>query len=332
MTMNWNQHHPDHFRNARVLVTGAAGFIGSHITEALVSLGAQVVAIDDLSGGSWANLAGFNDTSGGVTQITGSIADEKAVAQAVAGCRYVFHLAGLGSVPRSVAEPQRYMTANVMGTYQLLQAAKTAGVQRVIFSGSSNYYGDIGGEAAKVESQPPMPLSPYAATKLFCEGAMRSWAYSFGMDTVVLRYFNIFGPRQNPDSAYAAVIAAFAKAMLKRQPPVIFGSGEQSRDFTFVHNAVHANLLAARFPGALMGEAFNVACGHGISVNELCAAMAKLLNCTDIAPIHQPGRAGEILHSKADITKARSTLGYQPLVDFDTGLAATVQWYRQHLS
>jgi UDP-glucose 4-epimerase len=326
--MDWTAHHGDAFAGRRVLVTGGAGFIGSHLVEALVGLGADVVVIDNLINGTWDNLAGFGDA---VQRITASIVDPEAVEQAMVGCVYVFHVAGVGSVPRSVADPQLYLESNAIGTYNIVQAARDSDVQRIVFSGSSNYYGDIGGEDAKVEAQPPMPLSPYAATKLFCEGMMRAWAYSYGVDTAVLRYFNIFGPRQNPNSEYSAAIAAFCKALLGGEAPTIYGDGEQSRDFTFVHNAVHANLLAASHAGSLGGEAFNAACGGRITVNELARTLAHITGRDDIAPVYADARPGEIRHSSADITRAANVLGYEPLVDLETGLAATVEWYRRHL-
>ncbi|MBI1371249.1 MAG: NAD-dependent epimerase/dehydratase family protein [Phycisphaera sp.] len=329
--IDWQSIHGESFSGARVLVTGGAGFIGSHLIETLVALGADVVAFDDLSGGDWANLDGFGD---GVEQITASITDAEAIGKATAGCRFVFHQAALGSVPRSLKEPELYYDVNVIGTVNVLQAARAAGVGRVMFAGSSSAYGNPPGDGStpKVETMPPLPLSPYAATKLAGEHAMRAWANSYGVDTAVLRYFNIFGPRQNPHSAYAAVIAAFAKALHVGRPGVIFGDGEQSRDFTFVANAVHANLLAARHDGPLLGEVFNVAVGGRVSVNELYQRMAARYGHADLAAVHQPSRGGDVLHSQADMSKTKRTLGYEPLVDFDTGLAATCDWYKQNLA
>jgi nucleoside-diphosphate-sugar epimerase len=324
--MNWREHHGNHFEDQRVLVTGGAGFIGSHLVEALVELGARVVAVDDLSGGDWANLAGFD---AGVEQLTASILDTDQLDAATAGCRYVFHLAALGSVPRSVEMPELYHQVNVTGTVNVLQAAQRAGVQRVMFAASSSAYGDPPDDGPKVETMPPLPRSPYAATKLAGEADMRAWAHSYGLDTASLRYFNIFGPRQNANSAYAAVIAAFAKALLTGNPPIIYGDGEQSRDFTFVHNAVHANLLAARCDQPLEGNVFNVACGRRISVNELYTQTARLLDHPDVPAQYEKPRAGDVRHSLADISAAQSRLGYQPLVSFEQGLAATAEWYRQ---
>lgn len=326
--MDWKKLHGDAFAGQRVLVTGAAGFIGSHLVEALVSLDADVVALDDLSGGDWANLAGFGD---GVTQLTASILDTDVLAGATEGCRYVFHQAALGSVPRSVEQPLLYYKINVTGTVNVLDAAHLAGVERVMFAGSSSAYGDPPVDGPKVEDQPSLPRSPYAATKLAGEHALRAWSHSYGLDTAVLRYFNIFGPRQNVNSAYAAVIAAFAKALHAGKRATIFGDGEQSRDFTFVANAVHANLLAARAPGKIEGEVFNVACARRVSVNGLYREMAKLYGHPDLQPIYQPVRSGDVKHSLADIRKADRVLGYGPLIDFESGLRETVAWYQKNM-
>jgi nucleoside-diphosphate-sugar epimerase len=327
--INWHSHHADHFRNAKALVTGAAGFIGSHLTEALVSLGAKVVALDDLSGGDWNNLAGFDAP---VEKITGSILDIAALDRAAAGCKFVFHLAALGSVPRSVEQPDLYYQVNDIGTVNVLQAARRAAVQRVMFSASSSAYGDPPQDTAKVETMPTLPRSPYASTKVAGESSLRAWYHSYNLDTVSLRYFNIFGPRQNANSAYAAVIAAFAKAMIAGGPGTIFGDGTQSRDFTFVANAVHANLLAARAQGPIGGEVINVATGRRVDVLKLHNEMAAIFARPDWKPILKPFRAGDVLHSLADISKAGRLLGYKPLVDFETGLQSTVQWYRQNLA
>jgi UDP-glucose 4-epimerase len=327
-TIDWRSLHRDHFEGERVLVTGGAGFIGSHLVEALVSLGAETRVIDDLSGGDWANLDGFAD---GVEQHTASILDAKRLGEAAAGCRYVFHQAALGSVPRSIEQPERYFESNVLGTVRVLEAARKAGVQRLVFASSSSVYGNPPGNAARVETDPLMPLSPYAATKASSEFALRAWADSYGLDTVALRYFNIFGPRQNANSAYAAVVAAFAVALDAGAPATIFSDGDQSRDFTYVANAVHANLLSARCPEPLHGGIFNVACGGSISVNSLYAKMAELFGYGGPPPQHAPPRPSEVRSSLADIGSAGERIGYQPLVDFEAGLARTVDWYREIL-
>jgi nucleoside-diphosphate-sugar epimerase len=242
----------------------------------------------------------------------------------------VFHLAALGSVPHSVARPREYHDVNVTGTLNVLEAARAAGVQRVMYAASSSAYGDTP-QLPKVETIPPAPLSPYAANKIAGEAMLAAWSASYGMDTAALRYFNIFGPRQNANSAYAAVIAAFAKAILAGKPPTIYGDGLQSRDFTFVHNAVHANLLAARNATPLGGEVINVACGRSINLNRLAPLMAELLGRPDLKPVYAEARAGDVKHSLADLTRAKSMLGYEPIVDFETGLKPTVEWYRSVL-
>jgi UDP-glucose 4-epimerase len=322
---NWAQLHGEFFRGSRILVTGGAGFIGSHLTEALVALGADVVVIDDLSGGSWENLKGFGEK---VTKITGSICDPAAIARATKGCRYIFHEAALASVPQSVAEPVRFYEINTMGTLSVMQAARESGAERVVYAGSSSAYGDGGGEEPKTEDMAASPVSPYASSKLAGEEIMRAWSRSYGVDTAVVRYFNIFGPRQNANSAYAAVIAAFAKAFAEGRTPMIHGDGEQTRDFVFVHNVVHANLLAARSERKLEGSIFNVGTGHSITVNELYAKTAQLMGKGNTKAIYQPVRAGDVKHSSADISKSQRELGYEPIVSFDAGLKPTIDWYR----
>lgn len=322
--VDWRKCHGDWFRDRRVLVTGGAGFIGSHLCEALVVLSAKVVALDDLSGGTWDNLNGFGND---IQTFTGSIMDRGVVDAAVDGCDLVFHEAALGSVPRSVAEPSIYWQVNVEGTINVLEAARKAQVKRVLFAGSSSAYGDPPGEGMKVETMPPLPRSPYAATKLAGEHALRAWYHSYALDTCVLRYFNVFGPRQNANSAYAAVIAAFAKALLSGKPGTIHGDGSQSRDFTFVANVVHGNLLAARHPVPLCGEVFNVATSGNVSVNELYSKMAVLLGSDLPWPIHLPTRRGDVLRSQADVSKAKERFGYEPIVSFDNGIDATIAWY-----
>src|SRR4051812_1588241 len=237
LSIDWRRLHGDYFQGARVLITGGAGFIGSHLAESLAALGASVVVLDDLSGGSCENLESF----GPVEFIEGSITDPSTLAGCVRGSQYVFHLAAMGSVPRSVEEPRLYHDVNTTGTLNVLEAARAAGVKRVVFAASSSAYGE--NPVPWMETMPPLPRSPYAATKVAGEALLSAYSANYGPDTASLRYFNIFGPRQNANSAYAAVIAAFAKALRAGQRPVIYGDGEQSRDFTFVANVVHANLL-----------------------------------------------------------------------------------------
>ncbi len=325
---DWPALHGEHFVDQKILVTGAAGFIGSHLCEALTILGADVVALDNLAGsdGSWANLDGFFKGQ----KIEGSILDADLVAEAMAGCSLVFHQAAMGSVPRSVTMPRAYHENNTTGTLNILEAARAAGVCRVMFAASSSAYGDTP-TLPKTETMPVLPRSPYAANKVACEALMRAYAISYakdgGPDTVNLRYFNIFGPRQNANSAYAAVIAAFATALLHGKKPTIYGDGEQSRDFTYVDNAVHANLLAARAPGRLEGGVCNVACGQRVDVNELAAAMAEILGKPELTAEHLPERAGDVKHSLADLDNSKATLGYEPVVSFAQGLGETVKWY-----
>ncbi len=324
---HWSTLHGSHFQGARTLVTGGAGFIGSHLTEALLALGATVTVLDDLSGGDEANFDTFRAEAGDRLRfISGDILDQPLVSECVAGCKYVFHQAALGSVPRSVEQPRKYQEVNVTGTLNILEAARDAKVERIMFAASSSAYGDS--EALpKVETMPVLAKSPYAANKAACEALMSAYAGSYGIDTASLRYFNIFGPRQNANSAYAAVIAAFAKALFNDEQPVIFGDGLQSRDFTFVENAVHANLLAARSSRPIKGQTINVACGTRIDVNELAALMAKIVGKPHLAAIHKPERAGDVKHSLADLSRAREVLGYTPIVGFEEGLRPTVEWY-----
>jgi nucleoside-diphosphate-sugar epimerase len=318
---DWKRLHGDHFKGARCLVTGGAGFIGSHVVEALSTLGAEIVVIDNLIGGDRKNIAPFKHEF-----IEASIIDREALAKAMSGCRYVFHLAALGSVPHSVEKPLDYHAIDASGTVLVLLAARDAKVKRVMYSASSSAYGERPG-LPKVETMAPDARSPYAAAKLAGEGYMTAFSASYGLDTVSLRYFNIFGPRQNPNSAYAAVIAAFAKAIISGKAPMIFGDGEQSRDFTFVHNAVHANLSAARHESPLMGDVLNVACGSRVMLNELAPMMCKLLGRSDLKPIYGPERAGDVRHSQADLSHIKQVLGYEPVVDLESGLDATLKWY-----
>jgi len=306
---------------ARYLVTGGAGFIGSNIVETLVARGEQVVVLDDFSTGKRENLEGFLDK---VTLIEGSVADA-VVREAVEGVDFVLHQGALASVPRSVDDPISTNRANVDGTLNLLVAARDAGVKRVVFAASSSAYGDQP-TLPKVETMPPMPLSPYAASKVACEYYCKAFTACYGLETVCLRYFNIFGPRQDPQSQYAAVIPRFITRMLDGKPPVIFGDGEQSRDFTYVADCVEANLLACEAPGAV-GRTFNVACGGRYTLNQLVELLNDILG-TDLQPIYEPERPGDVKHSQADITAARQALGYEPKVSFEEGLRRTVEWFK----
>jgi nucleoside-diphosphate-sugar epimerase len=320
---DWHALHGDFFRGQRVLITGGAGFIGSHLAIALHTLGANVTVLDDLSGGGDPRAL-----PAAVQYARGSILDDSLLYKQTAGRKYIFHQAALGSVPRSVEQPALYQEVNSRGTLKVLEAARLAGAQRVMFAASSSVYGDSP-VLPKIETMPIAPLSPYAATKAAGEAMLSAYANSYEIDTVSLRYFNIFGPRQNANSAYAAVIAAFAQALLAGKNPTIYGDGAQSRDFTYVDNAVHANLLAARCPQRLAGVAINVACGIRISVNELAEQMAALLHRSDLVPTHAEPRTGDVKHSLADLALAKELIGYKPIVDFNRGLSATLDWYAQ---
>jgi nucleoside-diphosphate-sugar epimerase len=319
---DWRRLHGSAFDGQTVLVTGGAGFIGSHLAMALHELGAKVTVLDDLSGGGDPKVL-----PKGIEFVLGSILDRELLKKCTQGCGVVFHQAALGSVPRSLREPRKYQEVNSGGTLNVLEAARECGVGRVLFAASSSTYGDAP-ELPKFETMPVSPRSPYAATKVAGEAMAAAYSAAMGLDTVSLRYFNIFGPRQAADSAYAAVIAAFAKAMMAGKRPTIYGDGEQSRDFTYVDNVVHANLLAARRKQRLEGVAINIACGSRITISELARRMARWLGRDDLTPIHAPERAGDVKHSLADLRRAKEILGYEPIVDFAAGLAATMQWYR----
>lgn len=305
------------------LVTGGAGFIGSHIAEALVGRGDRVRVLDNLSTGFLKNLDPIRES---VEFLEGDLLDADTVARAVAGVDCVFHQAALASVPRSLENPLATHAACVTGTVTLLDAARRAGVRRVVYAGSSSAYGDQA-FASKRETDLPAPISPYGAAKLAAEYYCRAFASSFRIETVTLRYFNVFGPRQDPDSPYSAVIPLFITAILAGKSPVIYGDGQQSRDFTFVANVAAANLLAADAPGA-SGRVFNVAAGGSISLLQMVTTLEKLLGVR-VSPIHAARRPGDILQSMADISAARECLGYAPQVDFVEGLRRSIDYYRQ---
>jgi nucleoside-diphosphate-sugar epimerase len=323
---HWPALHGDAFAGRRVCVTGGAGFIGSHLVAALLALGAKVSVIDDLSEGSEDNLAAIGATDR-VSLVRGTILDVDAVKRAADGAELVFHLAALVSVPRSVKEPRLNHDINCTGTMNVLLAARDAGAKRVMFSASSSAYGNSE-VLPKVEMMTELPMSPYAATKLAGEQYVRSFANCYPLDAVSLRYFNIFGPRQKANSAYAGVVAAFASTLLKGVAPTIHGDGTASRDFTFVHNAVHANLLAARRERPFKGMTINVATGQRLTVKDLAVTMARLLGREDLQPKFGPPRPGDVMHSQADLTRAKAELGYEPIVSFEQGLGATLEWYR----
>lgn len=305
------------------LVTGGAGFIGSHIVEALVRRGARVRVFDNFSTGKRENLQTVGKD---VEIVNGDLCDASAVEKAVAGVDTVFHQAALASVPLSVEKPLATHAACVTGTVNLLHQAQRAGVQRVVYAASSAAYGNSSW-TAKRETDLTMPLSPYAAAKLSAELYCASFFHSYGLETVSLRYFNVFGPRQDPNGAYAAVIPKFITRMLAGQPPIIFGDGKQSRDFTYVENVVAGNLAAATAKG-VGGQVFNIASGSSFSLLDLAGSLNALLG-TGLEPIFETVRVGDVRDSLADISAARRDLGYEPLVDFATGLERTVTAYRQ---
>jgi UDP-glucose 4-epimerase len=303
------------------LVTGGAGFIGSHLTEALVARGHEVLVLDNLSTGDRANLDPVRDR---VNFLAGDVTDADAVRTAVRGAELVFHQAALASVPRSVANPLATHAVCATGTLNVLLAARDAKVRRVVYAASSSAYGNSA-RLPKREDDPTNPLSPYAVAKLAGEQYCAAFSQVYGLETVRLRYFNVFGPRQSPDSPYAAVIPLFFRAMMADKSPTIYGDGQQSRDFTFVGDVVQANLLAAEAPG-VSGKVYNVACGRRTSLLELVGHLNELLG-TSIAPTHAAPRAGDVRHSQADVTRACEELGYQPTTNLLSGLRRCLEWF-----
>ncbi len=321
------------------LVTGGAGFIGSHLAEALLKRGRKVRVVDNLSTGSRQNVEQLKTLDGDLELIEADLNDADAARRACAGIEIAFHLAALPSVARSVEFPITSNAANVTGTLELLCAARAAGVRRIVYAASSSAYGDQpsprGSSRERVvvkrETMPARPLSPYAVSKLAGEYYTQVFHDVYGVETVCLRYFNIFGPRQNPFSAYGAAIPKFASAMLRGERPIVFGDGRQSRDFTYIDNAVRANLLAAAAPKKrVSGEVFNVACGHSATLLDVIELVNRLLG-TKIAPKFAPPRPGDVRHSKADISKAKRLLGYSVSVPLAEGLEHTVAWLRNRL-
>jgi nucleoside-diphosphate-sugar epimerase len=313
---------------AGYLVTGGAGFIGSHIAQRLLAAGERVRILDNFETGKRENVAALAASYGSAVELVeGDIAEPQDCARAVAGVTYVFHEAALASVPRSIADPMATNRANVTGTLNLLLAARDARVKRLVYAGSSSVYGDSP-RLPKVETMPASPLSPYALSKFVGEEYARLFAEHFGVETVTLRYFNVFGPRQDPDSPYSAVIPIFMKALLAGKGPTIYGDGSQTRDFTFVANVVDANLAAAHTPGA--AGTYNIACGERTSVAQMLALLQRELG-TDIAPVFAAPRAGDVPHSVADTARARAELGYAPGVGLAEGLQTTVAYFRERL-
>lgn len=307
----------------RVLVTGGGGFIGSHLVDRLLAQGHEVRVFDNFSTGSRDNLRSVESE---VELIEGDVRSYERAHHAVRDCDVVFHQAALPSVPRSIQDPLTSNEVNGVGTLNVLLAARDAGVERVVYASSSSVYG-ADPTLPKHEGLPPAPISPYAVAKLAGEGFCRSFGAVYGLDTVALRYFNVFGPRQDPHSDYAAVIPGFISAFLAGRSPLIHGDGEQSRDFTYVDNVVEANLLAARANG-VRGLTFNVAAGRRSTLNELVAEL-RSISGRDISAEHGPERPGDVRHSWADLTRAGTALGYHPRIDFPEGLRRTVAHYAE---
>jgi UDP-glucose 4-epimerase len=307
------------------LVTGGAGFIGSHLTARLLADGARVRVLDNFDTGSLANLPFPESYASTLEILRGDIRDLPTLERAAAGVSAIFHQAAMRSVPRSVVDPLGANDNNVTGTLHVFEAARRAGVRRVVYASSSSAYGDRP-ELPKREDQTTAPVSPYAVSKVAGEQYAHVWTRLYGVETVGLRYFNVFGPRQDPASEYAAVVPKFILLALSGQPLEIHGNGRQSRDFTYIDNIVDANLLAACAPD-VGGEVFNVGCGDRISLLDMVARLEKILG-RPLERHHTPSRAGDVLHTQADVSKAKQLLGYTPLVGFDEGLASTVEYFR----
>jgi nucleoside-diphosphate-sugar epimerase len=313
----------------RYLVTGGAGFIGSNLVASLVANGESVRVLDNLSTGYWENLDGIEAQSL-IERITGDIRDRATIARACEGIEVVFHQGALGSVPKSVENPVESDSANIHGTVNVLFAAKEAKVKRVLFAASSSAYGETE-ELPKRETMAPMPLSPYAVTKLTCEHYMKVFAGIYGMETLSMRYFNVFGPAQTPDGAYAAAVPRFVDAAINDRTIEIYGDGEQTRDFCFVKNTVQANLLGASTSKKLSGEVINIAGGRRIALNALVKEIGSALGSagTALKVHHGPVRAGDIRHSLGDITRAHELIGYTPTVKWEDGIAPTIAYLKK---
>lgn len=310
----------------RQLITGGAGFIGSHLVERMLELGHEVRVLDNFATGRRSNLEPF---AGDVEIVEGDIQSYERAATAVRGCDFVFHLAALPSVPRSVQDPLTSNASNVTGVLNVLLAARDAGVRRVVYASSSSVYG-ANPELPKHEELAPLPISPYGVAKLAGEGYCRSFGEVYGLETVALRYFNVFGPRQDPRSQYAAVVPNFISALLAGSSPVIYGDGEQSRDFTFVQNVIDANVLAMSADG-VAGRVYNIACGTAVTVNELFEELRAIIGA-EVAATYRDRRAGDIRHSLANIDRARADLGYEPAVQLREGLILTTEYFREEFA
>ena len=309
----------------RFLVTGGAGFIGSNICRELVKQGAFIRVVDNLLTGKKSNLADIIDS---IEFIEGDMGDEQTARMCMENIDVVLHQGALPSVPLSVDNPAATHRHCVDATFTLLLAARDAKIKRFVYAASSSAYGDSP-TLPKVETMTPNPRSPYAAAKLFGEYYCSVFSKVFGLETICLRYFNVFGPYQNPKSQYAAAIPAFVTSILREQPPTIYGDGEQSRDFTYIENVVQANLLAARAPET-EGESLNIACGERVTLNEVIRLINHYLG-KNVKPIYTAPRAGDVKHSLADISKAKERIGYEPLLSFADGLQKAIKWYSQNL-
>lgn len=312
----------------KYLVTGGAGFIGSNLTEALLQRGHVVTVFDNFSTGLRQNLAGFHHYDSSFQLIEGDLRDLDTCREACQGIDYVLHQGALGSVPRSIAHPITTNENNVTGTLNLFIAARDAGVKRVVFASSSSVYGNSR-MLPKVETMIPNPISPYAASKNICEMYGRIFYELYNIEIIALRYFNVFGRRQDPNSAYAAVIPLFVKALMRGVQPVIFGDGLQSRDFSYVDNVIEANILASQAPKEACGQVFNIACGQRTTLIDLYKKICDLLDI-QLEPKYVENRAGDVKHSLADISKAKQLLGYEPKDDVFQGLEKAIDWYRDN--
>lgn len=305
---------------SKYLVTGGAGFIGSNIVRTLVERGESVRVLDNLSTGKLKNIEPYLKK---IEYIEGDFTDLEIAKKAVSGVDYVLHQGAIPSVPRSIDDPIKTNNANIIGTLNMLIAARDAGVKRFVYAASSSAYGDSP-TMPKVETMPTAPKSPYAIQKLTGEQYCQNFYKIYGLETVCLRYFNVFGPNQDPTSVYSAVIPLFIKKILNGESPIILGDGKTSRDFTFVDNNVEANLRACIAPKECVGEVINIACGHEISLTELVEKINSVLG-KKVSPIYKEERKGDVKHSLADISKAKKLLGYEPIVNFDEGLKRTVE-------
>lgn len=312
---------------AKYLITGIAGFIGSSLARALVERGEEVRGVDNYLTGKSANLAGYYDQ---IDFREVDLRDPSAIRTACEGIDYILHIGALPSVPLSVAHPEPSHRCNVEGTFNVLEGARAEGVKRIVYAASSSAYGNQPILPSK-ESMRPMPISPYAVQKLVGEYYMSSYWQVYGLETVSLRYFNVFGPRQGADSPYSGVLAKFIQQMLEGTRPTIFGTGDQGRDFTYIDNIVSANFLACAAPAdKVAGKVFNTACGGQYTLKQIYQLLAKLTGF-DLPPLYAKSRTGDILHSQADISAAAEAFGYRPMVGVEEGLQRTVEWYRETL-